>query len=113
MSLRVRIERLERQRQREQMDETGGELIQMGPWPDDCICFPCEPEFRCPEELPVAAAVKCPLHGERFKSHRFVQIYVSKWRREITRPYNAAPPAIRAQYQKAWLAAFPLGYLED
>ncbi len=48
----------------------------------DCICFPPnEPPFFCfPVEEAVAALVKCPLHGERFK-HRF-HIYVGKWYRE-------------------------------
>src|SRR3989449_5594040 len=48
----------------------------------DCICFPEkeQPFFCSPFEEPVAASVKCPLHGNRFK--RLPHIYVSAWRRE-------------------------------
>jgi hypothetical protein len=70
----------------------------------DCICFPeVEPPFFCdPCEEEIAAGVKCPTHGGRFKQPIF-HIYVAKWRRE-------SEPARRercsAQYRKAWYATF-------
>ena len=72
----------------------------------DCICFPDkEPPFFCePFEEEMAAHVKCPLHGERFKRPEFF-MYSSSWLR-------AKEPARRqrlsAQYRKAWDASFPL-----
>jgi hypothetical protein len=71
----------------------------------DCICFPDkEPPFFCePSEEEIAAQVKCPLHGERFKRPQFF-IYVASWLR-------AKEPARRerlsAQCRKAWDASFP------
>jgi hypothetical protein len=71
----------------------------------ECICFPeKEPPFFCePSEEEIAAQVKCPLHGERFKRPQF-SIYVASWLR-------AKEPARRerlsAQYRKAWDASFP------
>jgi hypothetical protein len=71
----------------------------------DCICFPEkeQPCFCSPYEEPVAAGVKCPLHGDRFKRQQFF-VYVAAWRR-------AKEPARRqrlsAQYRKAWEASFP------
>jgi hypothetical protein len=37
----------------------------------DCICFPeNEPPFFCfPSEEEIAAKVKCPLHGNRFRKY--------------------------------------------
>ena len=71
----------------------------------DCICFPeNEPPFFCfPSEEEIAAKVKCPLHGNRFRQP-MVHIYVAKWRREgePKRRQRLSP-----QYQKAWLASFP------
>jgi hypothetical protein len=48
---------------------------------DDCLCFPGEepPLFDCVEEVETAAAVKCPLHGERFKGTRETTIYRPAW----------------------------------
>lgn len=71
----------------------------------DCICFPDkEPPFFCePFEEEMAAQVKCPLHGERFKRPQFF-MYASSWLR-------AKEPARRqrlsAQHRKAWDASFP------
>ena len=47
-----------------------------------CICFPEDeqPFFGRGEER-IAASVKCPLHGERFKPTAF-DVYVSEWRRK-------------------------------
>ena len=44
----------------------------------DCICFPEkeQPFFCSAFEEPVAASVKCPLHGNRFRQPIF-HIYVS------------------------------------
>lgn len=69
-----------------------------------CICFPADeqPFFGLPIEEQIAAKVKCPLHGDRFKPT--FHIYVPKWRRnnEKIRWFRLSP-----QYHKAWYAAFP------
>ena len=71
----------------------------------DCICFPGkEPPFFCsPSEAVVAAAVKCPLHGDRILLPIF-HIYVSAWRAEKE---PARGQRLSAQYRKAWEASFP------
>jgi len=71
----------------------------------DCICFPKnQPPFFCfLIEEQIAAKVKCPLHGERFKPIRF-RIYVGKWRRE-GEPHRRQ--ILSPQYRKAWDASFP------
>ena len=73
----------------------------------DCICFPeNEPPFFCfPSEEEIAAKVKGPLHGNRFKQNAF-HIYVAKWRREGEKKRRQR---LSSQYRKAWLAAFPEG----
>jgi len=69
-----------------------------------CICFR-ENELLYvgfSVELEIAARLKCPLHGERFKltSHA----YFPKWvRRIVWRTLDARSE----QYQKAWSASFP------
>ena len=86
----------------EQAEET---LKTQSVFSQDCICFPEneQPFFCSAFEEPVAAQVKCPLHGDRFKQP-ICHVYVSAWRVE-------AEPARRrhlsAQYQKAWDASFP------
>jgi hypothetical protein len=71
----------------------------------DCICFPeREQPFFCSDlEEQIAARVKCPLHGNRFRQPIF-HIYVAGWR-------AASEPARRqrlsAQYRKAWGTSFP------
>jgi hypothetical protein len=71
----------------------------------DCICFPDkEPPFFCEEfEEEMAAQVKCPLHGERFKRQQFF-IYVSSWLREKE---PARRQRLSSQHRKAWDASFP------
>jgi len=71
----------------------------------DCICFPeKEPPFFCfPSEEEIAAKVKCPLHGNRFRQS-MVHIYVAKGRREGEPKRRQR---LSSQYQKAWLASFP------
>jgi hypothetical protein len=68
-----------------------------------CICFPnTEPPFFCsPWEEEIAARVKCPLHGNRFRQTTF-HIYVAKWRRE-SEPIRRQ--RLSWQYQKAWSAS--------
>jgi hypothetical protein len=56
-----------------------------------------------PFEEPVAAGVKCPLHGNRFKQS-ILHIFVSAWRREKE---PARRQGLSAQYRKAWEASFP------
>ena len=72
----------------------------------DCICFPeNEQPFFCTEsEAEIAARLKCPLHGDRFK-HPIFHIYVAKWRREseVIRRQQ-----LSEQYRKAWAATLPL-----
>jgi len=71
----------------------------------DCICFPEkeQPFFCSAFEEPVAASVKCPLHGNRFRQPIF-HIYVSGWRAERE---PARRQRLSAQYRKAWEAGFP------
>jgi hypothetical protein len=71
----------------------------------ECICFPDkEPPFFCEQfEEEMAAQVKCPLHGERFKRPQFF-IYTASWRREKE---PARRQCLSAQYRKAWDASFP------
>ncbi len=70
----------------------------------DCICFPeSEQPFFCSlSEEPIAAMVKCPLHGNRFQQPIF-HVYVSRWRVESE---LARRQALSAQYRKAWEASF-------
>jgi|SRR5215831_17243781 len=69
----------------------------------DCICFPEneQPFFCLPPEEEIAAKVKCPLHGNRFRQPRN-HIYVAKWRRESEQKRRRR---LSPQYQKAWLAS--------
>ena len=71
----------------------------------DCICFPEseQPFFCSPSEEPIAAMVKCPRHGNRFRQPIF-HIYVSAWRVESE---PARRQRLSAQYRKAWEASFP------
>lgn len=71
---------------------------------EDCICFPEneQPFFSHPIEESIAAPVKCPLHGDRFRQPIF-HVYVSKWRREGE---PARRQRLSAQYRKAWEASF-------
>jgi hypothetical protein len=77
-----------------------------GESPSDCICFPEkeQPFFCLPSEEEIAAKVKCPLHGNRFKQPIF-HIYVSQWLRE-KRPRHLYTHHSE-QYRKAWFATFP------
>ena len=70
-----------------------------------CICFPkLEPPFvGFPIELEIAAKVKCPLHGDRFKPRYF--IYVSKWLR--AKLWKHLESHHTEQYRRAWFAGFP------
>jgi hypothetical protein len=70
-----------------------------------CICFPEDeqPFFCSLAEEKIAARMKCPLHGDRFKVPHYY-LYVATWYRE------KEPLRIRQkspQYQKAWAASFP------
>jgi hypothetical protein len=71
----------------------------------DCICFPGneQPFFGFEIEREIAAAVKCPCHGDRFRSD-WSFVYVSKWRRATEWKRR---DRLSQQYQKAWLASFP------
>ena len=70
-----------------------------------CICFPEDeqPFFCSLGEERIAAAVKCPLHGERFSRTHFY-VYVPAWLRE-KQPFTLLQKS--TQYQKAWAASFP------
>ena len=70
----------------------------------ECLCFPANepPFFGFPIEQQIAAKVKCPLHGERFKP--FYHIYVPGWRRESEKKRWHR---LSEQYHKAWFASFP------
>jgi hypothetical protein len=73
----------------------------------DCICFPEkeQPFFCSAFEEPVAAQVKCLLHGDRFKRPQFF-IYIAAWRRA---PEPACRQHLSAQYRKAWEATSECG----
>ena len=72
----------------------------------DCICFPDkEQPFFCQlYEEGIAAKVKCPLHGDRFKQP-ICHIYVSKWLRDKQAAHLWTHHS--EQYRKAWFASFP------
>jgi len=92
-SLRARIERAEKS------------ATDQSKYSPECICFPEkeQPFFPFFVQEAIAARVKCPLHGDRFKQPIF-HIYVSSWQRD-------REPRLRAsrstQYRKAWDAGFP------
>ena len=71
----------------------------------DCICFPeKEPPFiSWPIEHALAAKLKCPVHGDRFKPRALM--YVAKWLREKQAEHLWS--AHSEQYRKAWFASFP------
>ena len=71
-----------------------------------CICFPENepPSFNWPVEQQIAARVKCPLHGERFKRMTFF-VYVSQWLREKRQTLMQTHHS--EQYRRAWFAGFP------
>jgi len=74
-------------------------------FPLECICFP-ENESICfhwPIEQEIAAKIKCPLHGERFKPQFFV--YAAQWLREKREKF--VQERTSKQFQKAWYASFP------
>ena len=70
----------------------------------ECICFPPHerPFFGFPIEEHIAAKVRCPLHGQRFKPLH--HLFVPKWLRESERKRW---PLRSEQYHRAWLASFP------
>ena len=72
----------------------------------ECICFPKnEPiGFSWPLEQQIAFALKCPLHGDRFRPMGL--LYVSEWLRDKQQYFLAKRKS--AQYRKAWAATFPL-----
>lgn len=93
MSLRSRLGKLERTKR-----EVTAEA--------DCICFPPQepPRLELRPEIEAARAVRCPLHGERFKK-RARTIY-----RVIGLPAHLDRASWRwrsAQYIKAMDASFP------
>jgi hypothetical protein len=95
-NLMARIENAERI-----ADATLGQTFSGG-----CICFPKDdpPWFGWPIEEQVAARLKCPLHGERFKRSHFY-IYVAQWLREKLPQLLSSRHS--SQYRKAWFAGFP------
>jgi len=93
MSLRNRLAKLERRKRKVTAEE-------------DCICFPPEepPHLELRPEIEAARAVRCPLHGERFKNLA-PTIY-----REMGLPAHldrARWSWRSAQYIKAMDASFP------
>jgi hypothetical protein len=72
----------------------------------NCICFPEneQPFFCSPDEELVAARVKCPLHGNRFRQP-ISHIYVSAWLAE--KEPARRRQRLSAQCRKAWAASFP------
>jgi hypothetical protein len=72
----------------------------------ECICFPeNEPPLLAFDiEFEIAGAVKCPLHGERFKLPQ-LRVYMAKWMRE--KRDRLLWSRHSEQYRKAWFASFP------
>jgi hypothetical protein len=70
----------------------------------ECSCFPKreQPSFNWPIEQRLAAEVKCPLHGERFRPVHFC--YVAKWLRD--KRQHLLQTHHGEQYRKAWIAGF-------
>jgi len=68
----------------------------------DCICFPAieSAQLAFDVEFQIAAAVKCPLHGERFKPPQ-----LRVWMRE--KGHSVLWSHHSEQYRKAWFASFP------
>ena len=97
MAIRGFLKRIERAEQA---------LKAQGHFSPECICFPeGEPiSFSWPLEQQIAFALKCPLHGDRFRPMGL--IYVSKWLRDKQQYFLAKRKS--AQYRKAWAASFPL-----
>jgi len=93
-TLEKRIERVERALKAKQV------------FAPECICFPANerPFVAFQVELKMAIALKCPLHGARFKPPKF-QIYVSKWLRD--KRWQLLWTHYSEQYRKAWFATFP------
>ena len=81
-------------------------LKAQGHFSSECICFPeNEPiGFSWPLEQQIAFALKCPLHGDRFRPMGL--LYVSEWLRDKQQYFLAKRKS--AQYRKAWAATFPL-----
>ena len=96
MAIRGFLKRIERAEQA---------LKAQGHFSPECICFPeNEPiGFSWPLEQQIAFALKCPLHGDRFRPMGL--IYVSKWLRDKQQYFLAKRKS--AQYRKAWSASFP------
>ena len=97
-NLIARIENAERV-----ADATLGQTFSGG-----CTCFPKHepPFFGSLIEEQMAAKIKCPLHGDRFKSPQF-HVYVAKWLRE--KLWSLLSSRHSSQYCKAWFAGFPPG----
>ena len=74
-----------------------------------CTCFPDDeqPFFPLESWHDIAAELKCPLHGDRFKPKGKYHSYVATWRweNEVTKRW----PRLSAQFHKAWRASFPPG----
>jgi hypothetical protein len=71
----------------------------------ECICFPQneQPFFGFPLKEQIAAKVKCPHHGDRFRL--IFHIYVPKWGRDNEKKVRWF--RLSEQYHKAWHASFP------
>ena len=102
MNLKTRISRLEQ----------AADPHQAGPaeqFAEQCICFPQNepPNITYRAEVEIAAAVLCPLHGQRFRhiAADGFSVYRAAW----LRGPDPAPEWLSAspQYVKAMLASFP------
>src|SRR3954469_15978845 len=99
MNLKGRVERLEKE------TTTIASLSIPTAWdtpvcafPSGCICFPYNPDFGNECELEAAAALKCPLHGNRFGDYHIS--YRPGWLAKDAQ-YAHAPHHARAQFEKA------------
>lgn len=80
-------------------------LVELSRFLPECLCFPKNepPCFVPPFFGHIAFAVKCPLHGDRFKWPIF-ETYAPPWFRRFQARRRERGSA---QFKKAWAAAFP------
>ena len=93
-ALRKRVERAE---------EAVRLLLRVSP---ECICFPDQeqPTFYWRVEWEIAARLKCPVHGDRFRLVPFRWFYVADW---ILEKPDAFLAYRSPKFRKAWYASFP------
>ena len=99
VGLRKRIERLEEAFRRSSLSKQS----------TDCICFPNNdwPFFFYRPVHIIAAAVKCPIHGNRFQPLQPSPFPLADWQWEVE--VGQHWPTASEKYRKAWNATFQDG----